>query len=361
MKNYILFLVAFIFIGCSQKEISYEESKRPSDKPYYQVEKTQSAEVVFKENETSFFKQEPKNKIAILFPSKVVGKYANGTINTILAQLFSHENEFTLEVIDTYDETQENLEKAIEELNDKEYKNVLMLVTNDALVALNSIPAAQQMNIYVPLIHKKNTQSVLTNIVYGGIDYEQQVDELLKLSNEKVTIFSTQTPLGSRLRSLVVDKNPRIYLDTIIDMDKNNYKQIVTNKNLTQSTLFMNTSIIKTSILLSQLRAYETEPYVILSTQLNYTPLIISLTQYLDRKNFLIANSIENANVKVEEIASLLDSDIVYNWVNYSTLIGINYLLKNKPFEFNPIVNNQVQYRTTIYKNTAFGFRKYTN
>ncbi len=350
-----------MFIGCSQKEISYENTNKPLNKPYYQVETKVSAEEVFKENESTFFKQESKNKIAVLFPSKVVGKYASGTINTVLAQLFSNEGDFNLEVIDTYDETQENLDNAIDELYEKEYKNVLMLITNAGLGALENNFKAKQMNIYVPLIHKKNSFSTLSNIVYGGIDYEQQIDELFKLSNGKETVFSTQTPLGSRLRTMIMEKSPKIYLDTNIDLDKNNYKQIVTNKNLTDSTLFMNTSIIKTSILLSQLRAYETEPYVILSTQLNYTPLIISLTQYLDRKNFLIANSIESGSPRVEETASLLDADIVYNWVNYSSLIGINYLLKNKPFEFNPIVNNQVQYRTTIYKNTAFGFRKYTN
>ncbi|MGE4517364.1 MAG: hypothetical protein AB7D96_10945 [Arcobacteraceae bacterium] len=360
MKNYILLLVAFIFIGCSQKDVTYKSSQEVFEKPM-QKEVTPSYEEVFKPKEDHFFQSELKNKIAIIFPSKVVGKYANGTINTVLSQLFLDEIEFNLEVIDIYDESYESIENALNELYEKKYKTILLLTTNEGLSFLENMDKAKEFTFFVPLVHKKNSASTLNNIVYGGIDYEQQIETLFSFSNGKEAVFSTQTPLGNRLRTMILEKSSKLYLDTIIDLDKNNYKHIVTNKNLTNSTLFMNTSIIKTSILLSQLRAYETEPAVILSTQLNYTPLIISLTQYLDRKNFLIANSIESVDFKIEETAALLDADIVYNWVNYSTLIGINYLLKKNPFIYNPIINNQVQYRTTIYKNTAYGFRKHTN
>jgi hypothetical protein len=359
VKKYILILIAFIFVGCSQKDVGYKTTQESLDKPLLK-EQIQSYEEIFKPKEDHFFQSELKNKIAIVFPSKVVGKYANGTINTVLSQLFLDGIEFNLEVIDTYDETPLSIENALNELYEKKYKNILLLTTNTGLEVIENIQRAKEFTFFVPLVHKKNSVSTLSNIVYGGIDYEQQLDSLFTFSNGKETVFSTQTPLGSRLRSMILEKSSKLYMDTIIDLDKNNYKHIVTNKSLSGSTLFMNTSIIKTSILLSQLRAYETEPAVILSTQLNYTPLIISLTQYLDRKNFLIANSIESVDFKMEETAALLDADIVYNWVNYSTLIGINYLLKNQSFVFNPIVNNQVQYRTQIYKNTAYGFRKHT-
>ena len=124
--------------------------------------------------------------------------------------------------------------------------------------------------------------------------------------------------------------------------------------------MFLNTPIIKSSILLSQLRAYDTVPYIILSTQLNYTPLVISLTQYPDRKKFIVANSIEKVNLKLEESLALLDVDVAYNWVNYSTLIGIDSIFfkdESKLFP-NKIVDNQVQYETTLHKNTRHGFKK---
>jgi len=359
VKTYILIFVAFLFIGCSHKEIAHEQTQIALEQEPFPIE-TKPYKKVYKEKKESL-PSEFKNKIAIIFPSKVVSKYASGTINTVLSQMFLNKETFGLEVIDTYDESKQNIDNAINELDAKGYKNILMLVTNTGLYHLENNSKINQMKIYVPLIHKKNSTSSLSNVVYGGIDYEEQIDTLFKYSNGKNSLFSTQTPLGNRLQKMILQKSPNIHLDTNIDLDKNNYKSIVSNRRLNDSTLFINTSIIKTSILLSQLRAYETKPYVILSTQLNYTPLIISLTQYLDRKNFLIANSIEAANLEIEEITSLLDADIIYNWVNYSTLIGINYLLKNKSFEFNPIVKNQVQYRTTVYKNGPYGFRKHTN
>lgn len=201
----------------------------------------------------------------------------------------------------------------------------------------------------------------MPNIVYGGIDYEQQIATLFQYSNHKDVVFSAQTALGSSLKDLVLQKSQRVALNTMVDPETNNYKSLVTNRNINGSTLFMNTSIVQTSIILSQLRANEIKPYMILSTQLNYTPMIISLTQYLDRKDFLVANSIESVHPNLEEVNALLDADIVYNWVNYSTLIGINYLLKNEEANVNKIINNQVQYKTTVYKNTPYGFEKYPN
>ena len=122
----------------------------------------------------------------------------------------------------------------------------------------------------------------------------------------------------------------------------------------------MNTSIIKSSIILSQLRAYGTVPYKILSTQLNYTPLVISLTQYPDRKNFVIANSISKTDFKLQESLLLLDADIEYNWVNYSTLVGVDSLFSKTQSQLFPekIIDNQVSYDVLLYKNTRHGFKK---
>ncbi len=131
-------------------------------------------------------------------------------------------------------------------------------------------------------------------------------------------------------------------------------------KVLQNSSLFLNTSIIQSSIVLSQLRAHGTEPYRILSTQLNYTPLVVSLTQFPDRKKFVVANSIGKTDLKLQESLALLNSDIQYNWVNYSTLIGMDFLYKKNDSELFPsrIKNNQVSYEVQLYKNTRYGFEK---
>lgn len=376
MKNFIvLVIVTFILIGCSRREVGYESYGKPleqgssfdyfmngsNDLPTSSTEIPQRPSDLPAIKDGVLLEEEGKKKIAIVFPSKIVGKYASGAINTVLSQMLFENMSFNLEVIDTSDESAVNIEKAINELNEKNYKNVLMFITNTGLRALENNEKALQLNIYAPLIHKKNSISSLPNIVYGGIDYEQQIATLFQYSNHKDVVFSTQTALGSSLKDLVLQKSQRVALNTMVDPETNNYKPLVTNRNINGATLFMNTSIVQTSIILSQLRANEIKPYVILSTQLNYTPMIISLTQYLDRKDFLVANSIESVHPNLEEVNALLDADIVYNWVNYSTLIGINYLLKNEGSNVNKIVNNQVQYKTTVYKNTPYGFEKYPN
>lgn len=378
MKNFIVLVVlTFILIGCSRREVGYESYGKPLEQPVVKsfdnllnnsdelpvssIEIPQQPNELPPIAEETSLEEEGKNKIAIVFPAKIVGKYASGTINTVLSQMLFNNISFNLEVIDTFDESAVNIEKAVNELHEKKYKNVLMFITNTGLRALENNEKVRQLTIYAPLIHKKNSISSLPNIVYGGIDYEQQIEALFQYSNHKDVVFSAQTALGSSLKDLVLQKSQRVALNTMVDTETNNYKPLVTNRNINGSTLFMNTSIVQTSIILSQLRANEIKPNIILSTQLNYTPMIISLTQYLDRKDFLVANSIEAVHPNLEEVNALLDADIIYNWVNYSTLIGINYLLKNEELNVNKIVNNQVQYKTTIYKNTPYGFERYPN
>jgi len=58
----------------------------------------------------------------------------------------------------------------------------------------------------------------------------------------------------------------------------------------------------------------------------------------------------------LEEINTMFGHDIVYDWVNYSTAIGADYLCQQffngsiaRTFKEN-IVNNQVVYNTSLYQ-----------
>jgi len=82
--------------------------------------------------------------------------------------------------------------------------------------------------------------------------------------------------------------------------------------------------------------------------------MILTLTQYKDRQALLIANSIGKADNGITISNTLLDSDIEYNWVNYSTSIGVDllynsYVLQEGNRSFTEEVSNgQVQYNTYI-------------
>ena len=69
-----------------------------------------------------------------------------------------------------------------------------------------------------------------------------------------------------------------------------------------------------------------------------------------------IANSIKKAPPALEEINTMFGHDIVYDWVNYSTSIGADYLCQqffdgkiSRSFK-EGISGNQVIYNTSLYQ-----------
>lgn len=359
MKHYsLIFLLSLFFLGCAPKTVDYTQKEYNQNYKEKKQEQTQE-----KMDKFEFFNiYEDQNRVAIVFPSKVVGKYANGTINTILSYLFYKDEKFDVEVIDSSTEEYDDIYKAMNEVVENRYSKVILLFTEEGLRHLNDVKNIDKIDIFMPLVHKSSIANAMPNITFGGMDYQEQMKSLKALANGKNAHFYGDTILGNILKDLLFEDGFKAVYEKEIKASGNNYKSITSNEILNDSTLFMNTSIIKTSILLSQLTVQESTPYLILSTQLNYTPLIVSLTQYPDRKNFLVANSIKPTSPVLEETISLLDADVVYNWVNYSSLIGIDYLYNSKitsDLIQDDIVNGQVQYHTTIYKNTPFGFKKY--
>jgi hypothetical protein len=97
---------------------------------------------------------------------------------------------------------------------------------------------------------------------------------------------------------------------------------------------------------------------MILSTQLNYTPLIFSLTQKIDRKNLVVANSIGKIPLELIEYNEILGNSVSYNWVNYSSIIGAEFLSTNNIdfFEDLKIENNQVVYPVKLYEVNDYSF-----
>lgn len=95
---------------------------------------------------------------------------------------------------------------------------------------------------------------------------------------------------------------------------------------------------------MSQLTMYDVNATNVLSTQINFDPLILSLTQYTDRDNMIIANSITHNNSIFIETNSLLGNDIVYDWINYTTTVGIDFF-------FTQITNQDRQYKIDMQSN----------
>ncbi|WP_321778168.1 hypothetical protein [Sulfurimonas sp.] len=137
------------------------------------------------------------------------------------------------------------------------------------------------------------------------------------------------------------------------------------NKDIVEGSFFINTPIVKTGMIMSQLTLYDTNATNILSTQINYDPLILSITQYQDRKNMIVANSITNNNNILIEANSLLGNDIVYDWINYTTTVGVDYffsLATREDREYKiAIEDNQMIYPIELLKPVKYRFVKYTS
>jgi len=302
-------------------------------------------------------------RVAMIVPQKSIRRYAATTVNAVMAYLISKQNNFEIKVFNSMDEKESSILKALNDIKNENFEYVIAPLTQEGASVV--IDNADYLKVYIPTVSKSSFDDNSSNIVFGGIDYNKQIDVLLKYANDKVVYFSDGSDLSESLNNLLVDKNPRIAYNKSINSSRINFKSMFkNNKILSNSSIFMNTPLVKTSLISSQLRVYQIEPYIILSTQINYNPMLLTLTQYEDRKNFYLANSIGKATIEMEELNSLFGHDIVYDWVNYSTSIGIDYFYTRffvptatKNFD-EDIVDNQVAYDVSIVRPKRYKFEK---
>ncbi len=365
MKQIVLIVISiFLFFGCTQKQEVIEIKKDKQNIIKKDSSKTDKAEDKTLPKEFETIKEEDLDenffKLAIIYPSKIVGKYANNTVNTITGYLLFKNEKFKIETFDTFDETSTNIEEKIKEIENKKYFKIIALFTEIGYENISSLSFDNKTKIYFPLLNKDNLIVTKDNFIYGGISYKKQIELLQTMSNNKNIMYFQNNYLGNKLKMIYENSISKIDMIKEVSISNNDYKTLVDNEKLEKSSIMLNTPIINTSILLSQIRGFQKLPKVLLSTQLNYNPLLISLTQAEDRINFVIANSIDTVDEQLEDILDSLDSEIVYDWVNYSSLIGINLFFNNNKDNLikTKVEENRVYYEPKLYNATAYGFQK---
>ncbi|WP_417333128.1 hypothetical protein [Halarcobacter sp.] len=366
MKNIILLvLVGFFVVGCAPKgKVTTSPKQEVKETVYTQPQEVYEDAI---EKEPVVADKKGANKIAVLYPSKIVGKYAKSTVNAVMAYLIYNNKEFEIEAFDSYDESNINILTQIKKIEEQGFKKVITLFTQNGYEILNRTHALHFAKVYFPLINKSEVSFAKDNFVFGGISYERQVKLLKTLSSEKSTMFYVPSYLGNKLKDLYnnefIDTEP---ITKEIQRTNNKYQYIMNDERIAYNTVLLNTPIIKTSIILSQLTAYEIDPIRVLSTQLNYNPLLVKLTQPRDRTNLFVVNSIGKVDSFIEEYADLLGADIIYNWVDYSSLVGAEYLMnldtdENKKIIETEIEDNQVKYEPILFRGTSYGFKEVTD
>ncbi|MEA1892650.1 MAG: hypothetical protein U9N33_08070 [Campylobacterota bacterium] len=327
-----------------------------------------------------------KFRIALLLPYKVIGRYASSTTNASFAYLIAKNHSFELKSYKLESETQEDIKKTLSKIKEEEFKYIIAPLTEKGANIVKKIDP--EINIFFPTINKKDLNSTSPSLICGGIDYQAQSDLLLKEAFSPLVIFHDKSKIGKKLSLYEEDRFLNGLFDdnnlSLDDMDEYMYdndksvikfsipkrttnleKQLSENHKIVEGTFFINTPIVKTGMIMSQLTLYDTNATNILSTQINYDPLILSMTQYEDRKNMTIANSITQNNNILIETNSLLGNDIVYDWINYTTTVGIDYFFflatkEDREYEI-ALKDNQMIYPIELLNPSRYRFVKHVS
>ncbi|NPA82119.1 MAG: hypothetical protein GXO31_05875 [Epsilonproteobacteria bacterium] len=288
-------------------------------------------------------------KIAFILPKKLIGKYSVTTVNATIAYLLKREINFKIDVFDIKDGNFDTLNRVLSKIESRGYHLVIAPVTRQ--IARNICSLYIKKLIYIPTVNKNSLSCDDPNVYFGGIDYNRQFLALAKRVRDKnaVLVYDT-SPFISTLNSFA--QNYFFIKKRIIVKDIKNLKNTIlaNKKSLQNSTVLLNTPLVKTALLLSDLYFYSIKPKYFLSTQINYDPHIFLLTQYKTRENMLIANSIFETYIKYSDASEILNSNIKFDKVNYATMNGLDYFFVNSYRDRGRIFKEKV-YDNQIYYN----------
>ncbi len=290
--------------------------------------------------------------LAFVYPT-ALSKYAKSSINTVAGYLSFKNAQYNLTVIETPDENYSSIEDAFLKLNNSDNKNIIALFSPKAINSLSKI-VNSNFKVYLPLIEKKESLENNNNLIFGSISYEEQLKKLSYYANGNNILFYQDTYLSRNIKK-AYDNVVSSGIEREINNNEKNFKGLIGG--LSGSSLYLNLDIVKSSLVLSQLRANDIYPAFIFATQSNYDLNLLTLTQEEDRKKLIIANSIGEVDKKLKDEINSMGADLNFSWVDYSTLVGVNYLINgNNSLIPTKVENNEAIYVPRLYKSTGFGF-----
>lgn len=304
----------------------------------------------------------PENiKIAFLSAPALIGNYDQSTYSASLATLISKKGlSFTLDRFTLSSESSESLESALKSIQNGGYNCIiapLTLMGAKKLAELNP-----NILTYVPTIHKRELSLNPANVVFGGIDYEAQMQALKPFMAPSLAIFYGDSPVGYRLKTITELLSNKTKSESyVINKEGSNIISHLSRPSaFSKKSIVLHTPVVKSSLIEAHSTFMGIKEHNFLSTQVNMDPALLTLTQYNDRKNMIIANSIIEQSPTIYHYNALYNVDISFDWVNYSTTIGTDMLVSevmNTPREYSLVIaDSQVQYPIELVRPKEFGF-----
>lgn len=305
-------------------------------------------------------------KIAVISSPKVIGKYSQTLYNVSLATLLSRRNDhFEIKRYDMPDESADSLSHVLDKVRHDGMDAILAPLT--AMGAKNIISLTTNLPVFIPTVHKRDLPDAPENFTFGGIDYVAQIEALLPYMGDSIAIFYDSSSVGTQLKTsteevfLAHKSEKKRVTGYPVDLKGDN---IITHlskpSKFTKASVILHIPVVKSALLTAHMTFTGVKEKNILSTQINIDPTLLTLTQYNDRKNMILANSLIEFPSGIYESNALMNNDITVDWIQYSTSVGIDYLvsiLSNTHREYTMrLINSQIIYPVELLRAKEFGF-----
>jgi len=355
-----LFILFFIAIGALHAAESSVLTPAPHSSVMIQHNSAMPGNVAM------FQVSEQPLKIAVLSSSKVIGRYSRSMYNVSMATLLGLKREnFDLRQFDIPDESSESIDQALREIRGEGFSAILAPLTADG--AKNLVSLETRLPIFVPTVHRRDLPSAADNIVFGAIDYESQIEALLPYMSDSIAIFYDKSPVGENLKTkteaifMATNAQKKSVASYPVDIRGDKIVSHLSKPSaFNKKSIIMHIPVVKSSILAAHLTFTKVKEKNILSTQINVDPTLLTLTQYNDRKNMILANSLVDFPDAIYQSNEMMGNDLSFDWVNYAGSVGIDYLvsvLEHSPRSYSMrIINSQVVYPIELLRAKEFGF-----
>ena len=302
----------------------------------------------------AILKVNKSGKIAVIIPHKIIKSYANVVSNAVLSYVLKQDADIEIKFINSNDESPQSLTNAMQTARAQGFNYFIAALTSNGANIINSLVLSNEL-IYIPSVHSSFIINPKPNLIFGGIDYKDQISALLAYSNEKIVAFDDGSSLGQKLNEYVRMQSSDYHEASIVGKDINLNDTLSKKSKFDDASIFLNIPIVKASLVATQMRGFEIKPYALLSTQINFLPNIFNAIAQRDRQNLFIANSLNPINDLFLGLGDLFDVDFRYSQIGYSSAFGAEYIYTNfidksaDRIFTERVENSQVLYGVKIY------------